>query len=134
MSNARHICAGCKRGFMHLQELCNHACVPEPESNEQQTFEERLDPTERLTMLGTLYYEARLRGDRGEGYTLVAKYGGRPIEVEVFGSLGATSRVVDAVIAAREPPTCLAIYCVADKRVRFVQDMTGARPGRTKEG
>src|SRR5262245_35281307 len=22
----RHICAACKRGFMHLQELCEHRC------------------------------------------------------------------------------------------------------------
>lgn len=30
MSNARHICAQCKRGFMHLQELCDHECAGEP--------------------------------------------------------------------------------------------------------
>lgn len=24
--NVRHICAGCKAGFMHLQELCDHTC------------------------------------------------------------------------------------------------------------
>ena len=27
VSNARHICASCKAGFMHLQQLCEHECA-----------------------------------------------------------------------------------------------------------